>query len=76
MTAIIPVLDRMNGSDHPRALPHSATRGNALKFSDDLTEIIAVWVVEIPVATSSAGARRSQERAVTKATTTESNDDH
>ena len=29
------MLDPMNGSDHPRALPHSATRGNALKLSTD-----------------------------------------
>ena len=49
MTEIIPVLDPMNGSDHPRALPHSATRGSALKFSDDLTEVIAIWIVEIAV---------------------------
>ena len=54
MTAVIPVLDPMNGSDHPPALPLSATRGSALKFSDDLTEIIAIWVAETAVAKSSA----------------------
>ena len=44
-----PVIDPMHGSDRPRALPYSATRGNALKFSDDLTEVIAIWVAEIAV---------------------------
>ena len=49
MTALTPVPDPMNGSDHPRALPLSATRGSELKFSDDLTEVIASWVAEIAV---------------------------
>jgi hypothetical protein len=49
MTAITPVLDPMNGSDLPQALPLSATRGSERKFSDDLTEVIAIWVAEITV---------------------------
>ncbi len=49
MTAIAPVLDPMNGSDHPRALPLSATCGGELKFSEDLTEVIVIWVAEIAV---------------------------
>ena len=49
MTAITPVLDPMNGSDHPRALPLSATRGGERKFLDDFTEVIAMWVAEITV---------------------------
>ena len=49
MTALTPVRDPMNGFDHPPTLPHSATRGSAPKFSDDLTEVIAIWVAEIAV---------------------------
>jgi hypothetical protein len=49
MTAITPVRVPMNGSDRRSALPQSATRGSVLKFSADLTEVIAIWVLEIAV---------------------------
>ncbi|WP_158251771.1 hypothetical protein [Cryobacterium sp. M15] len=55
MTAITPVLYPVNGSDHPQALPLSATRGSERKFSDDLTEVIAIWVAE----TAAHDSRRS-----------------
>ena len=49
MTATNPVRDPMNGADHPPALPQPATRGSGRKLSDDLTEVIAIWVAEIAV---------------------------
>ena len=49
MTATNPVQDPMNGADHPPASPQPATRGSGRKLSDDLTEVIAIWVAEIAV---------------------------
>ena len=49
MTAITPVQDPMHGADHRPALPQSATCGSGRKFSDDLTEVVAIWVAEIAV---------------------------
>jgi hypothetical protein len=53
MTAIIPVLDPMNGSDHPPALPLSATRGSALKLSSVLASLqhISVSTFAVSAAT-------------------------
>ena len=48
MTATNPVQDPMNGADPP-ASPQPATRGSGRKLSDDLTEVIAIWVAEIAV---------------------------
>ena len=47
------MLDPMNGSDHPRALPHSATRGNALKLSTVLASLqhISVGTFAVSAAT-------------------------
>ena len=49
MTETTPVQDLMKVADHRPALPQSATRGSGRKFSDDLTEVVAIWVAEIAV---------------------------
>ena len=63
-----PVIDPMHGSDRPRALPHSATRGNALKLSTELDSLQRISVGTFAVSAATWQVRRPRVGVVSGST--------